>query len=204
MDGVISDTQSIHSQIERDMFKKVNIDISPREITKTFAGTQFFKDLLAKHNKQDILNDFVQEKAEKFYIEINRNLKPVEGSIELIKYFHGNKIPMAVVSGSNTKTIKQILKKLNISQYFEETIGSDVLQKGKPDPEGFLKGSQVINIAPENCLVIEDGIPGMQSAQRAGMHCLGLVKDLNYNYPTKVLTTSLKNITLDQLNQWFS
>ena len=38
MDGVIADTQKIHSRIEAEMFASYGITISPTEITRRFSG----------------------------------------------------------------------------------------------------------------------------------------------------------------------
>ncbi|MDF2456296.1 MAG: beta-phosphoglucomutase family hydrolase, partial [Cytophagaceae bacterium] len=39
----------------------------------------------------------------------------------------------------------------------------------KPHPETFLKGAEFLNIAPEFCLVFEDGQPGIDAAIAGGM-----------------------------------
>ena len=76
-----------------------------------------------------------------------------------------------------------------------------MVAQGKPDPESFLLASSKIGISPEHCLVIEDGMSGMQAAETGGMKCIGLVKDLNKSYPTRNVVTSLSEITQDYIAQ---
>ncbi len=45
---------------------------------------------------------------------------------------------------------------------------------GKPDPEPYLRGAQLLGAKPEDCLVIEDAPAGIQSAQAGGMKVVGL------------------------------
>jgi beta-phosphoglucomutase-like phosphatase (HAD superfamily) len=55
MDGVISDTQYMFSKIQSSMFEKLNIHISPEQITKQYAGMntkEFFKQVLNENNVQ--------------------------------------------------------------------------------------------------------------------------------------------------------
>ena len=53
-------------------------------------------------------------------------------------------------------------------------VSADEVTKGKPHPEPYLKGAQLIGVAPADCLVIEDAPAGVQSAHAAGMKSIGL------------------------------
>ena len=74
-----------------------------------------------------------------------------------------------------------------------------MVSKGKPDPESFLLASSRIGIPPEQCLVFEDGISGMQAAISATMKCIGLVRTKEGDYPTPHLVTSLKEVTIKHI-----
>ncbi len=86
-----------------------------------------------------------------------------------------------------------------IVHYFSAIITEDVVNRTKPDPEMFLLAAKQIGVSPKNCLVFEDGIHGMQAAQRAKMKCVGLVEDKTKNYPTKNLISSFAEINLDYI-----
>lgn len=49
------------------------------------------------------------------------------------------------------------------------------IQRGKPDPEGFLRAAELLHVAPAECLVFEDTGPGIEAAIRAGMQVIGLL-----------------------------
>lgn len=53
-------------------------------------------------------------------------------------------------------------------------VTADDVTHGKPDPEPYLKGAQLLGYAPAECLVIEDAPPGIQAARVAGMKVIGL------------------------------
>jgi beta-phosphoglucomutase len=61
---------------------------------------------------------------------------------------------------------------LGITDYFQSIIGGEDVEKGKPDPEVFLKAAAGLGVAPEDCVVFEDSAAGAEAALRAGMRCI--------------------------------
>lgn len=54
-------------------------------------------------------------------------------------------------------------------------IPADEIERGKPDPEGFLKAAKRLNVAPGKCIVFEDTRPGIDAAESAGMFVIGML-----------------------------
>jgi sugar-phosphatase len=48
------------------------------------------------------------------------------------------------------------------------------LERGKPDPEGYLLGARELGAAPADCVVLEDAPAGIQAGRAAGMHVVGI------------------------------
>ena len=57
---------------------------------------------------------------------------------------------------------------------------------GKPHPEPYLKGAELLGIRPKDCLVIEDAPAGIQSARKGGMKVIGITS----TYPASQLSTA--------------
>ena len=76
--------------------------------------------------------------------------------------------------------------------------GSDVINK-KPDPEIFLKAAEVAGIAPENTLVIEDAVSGVQAAKAAGMTCIGVTT----SFSRKILLDTGADFVINKLYEAF-
>ena len=72
------------------------------------------------------------------------------------------------------KNIDFIIDTLHIREYFDAIIGGDDVQKGKPDPEIFIKTIQKLNLSPQNCIVFEDSTGGVKSAVAAGCQVIGI------------------------------
>ena len=200
MDGVISDTQALHSKVESKLLKEYGINIEPEEITKNYAGVRtkdFMDKLLSKQHKPYDLKEIIQQKWLKMEELAAKSVREVDGAVDLIKMFNAAGFSSAVASASNSNYVEIVLDKLNVRKYFTVVICGDMVRKGKPDPESFLLAAAKLNVLPRNCLVIEDGISGMEAAKRANMQCIGLVKDKKQRYPTKNLVLSLTEITAE-------
>lgn len=57
----------------------------------------------------------------------------------------------------------------------------DEIQRGKPDPEGFLLAAEKLGVNPEECLVFEDTRPGIQAGLNAGMQVIGLLTTMAFD-----------------------
>lgn len=203
MDGVISDTQKLHSRVESDLLSRYGVHISPEEITRKYAGmetSKIFDSFLKNQAKPYDLDGLMEEKWERIEILADKSIDSIDGSIGLIKRLYDAGFKMAVASASNRNYVERVIKSLNLEKYFEFLGGGDMVTNGKPDPEIFLLAASKIRVEPTDCLVIEDGISGMEAAGSANMKCIGLVDSREREYPTKNLVLSLNEITPEYLN----
>ena len=53
-------------------------------------------------------------------------------------------------------------------------VTSSDIKRGKPDPEPYLKGAEVLQVSPEDCVVVEDAPAGIRSGKAAGARVLAL------------------------------
>jgi HAD superfamily hydrolase (TIGR01509 family) len=92
----------------------------------------------------------------------------IEEVADFAKSLRG-KMPIAVASGGSRHVVEKTLSLLGCSDWFDEVITADDVSNGKPSPDIFLKASELLGVAPEKCLVIEDAPPGVIAALAAGM-----------------------------------
>ena len=98
------------------------------------------------------------------------------GVKEMLEALHGMGLTLAVCSAADLRKVRYNLMAIGV----EETIfsalvtGSDVARK-KPFPDIYLEGARRIGTDPEDCLVIEDAISGIQAAHAAGMDAVGVL-----------------------------
>ncbi|MQK95698.1 HAD family phosphatase, partial [Escherichia coli] len=84
--------------------------------------------------------------------------------------FHNvGKKKIGIVSGGSRSTLNITLEVIGVNGKYEAMVCAGDTLQGKPSPAPFLLCADQLHVAPENCLVFEDGDPGVQGAILAGM-----------------------------------
>jgi beta-phosphoglucomutase len=94
------------------------------------------------------------------------------GVTEFLAILAFHKLPCAI--GTASRNASLILEKIGLADFFPVVIDGNRVNRAKPDPEVFLRAAEGLNTAPEDCVVFEDAIAGIEAAQRADMKCVGV------------------------------
>jgi HAD superfamily hydrolase (TIGR01509 family) len=112
--------------------------------------------------------DFSKLKSQVFIEEFIADTKPVQFVVDHLKN-HIGKIKIGVVSGGSRSTVTKTLSVIGIDSMIDVLVCAGETPKGKPYPDPFLLAAEKLGVSPEECLVFEDGDPGVQAAEAAGM-----------------------------------
>ncbi|MBU2666429.1 HAD family phosphatase [Actinoplanes bogorensis] len=112
--------------------------------------------------------DEVNEQREKYFQELLPEVTAVPEVLEHIQDAYG-KVPFAVVSGSARDSVTASLTALGLLDRFDVLVCAGDYVNGKPDPECFLAAAELLDVAPERCVVFEDTDFGVRAATAAGM-----------------------------------
>ena len=105
---------------------------------------------------------------EAVFLTLIDKVHPIPIVADLAKSYYG-KLPMALGTGGGREVATRIMQAIGMENLFEVMITADDVMFPKPHPETFLKGAEFLKIAPEHCLVFEDGQPGIDAAIAGGM-----------------------------------
>jgi HAD superfamily hydrolase (TIGR01509 family) len=174
MDGVIVDSEPINYEVIRITFEKAGVKISKKEFIEEWVvkGTGS-REAIKRHDIKMSLED-LQKIKKKIYLDVlKRKVKLKPDAKRTIINLH-KKYKLALASQGHRYNIDIIVKKFKLSKFFQAIIGKQDVNKGKPNPEIFLKASKELKVKPEECLVIEDTEKGIIAAKRAGMICIAV------------------------------
>lgn len=100
---------------------------------------------------------------------------------ELLKTLKSRAIKMGVVTGGMRGRVEKIIAD-HFKDYFQCLVTVDDVQNGKPHPEPFLRGAELLNLAAANCIVVENAPLGIESARKAGMTVIAVTTTLGAEY----------------------
>jgi HAD superfamily hydrolase (TIGR01509 family) len=168
-DGTVADTMPVHLAAWNYALSFYGLTLS-LEQHFGWAGrpTREIVRLLSEAHKTDLPAEEILKNKETHYLKSLPSVKAIVPVLEIIEASFG-KIPMAIVSGSRRKPVETTLKQIGLTKYFELLICAEDYTNGKPAPDCFLKAASILKVAPQDCLVFEDGILGLQAAHAAGM-----------------------------------
>ena len=179
LDGVIVSTEKKHYDAWKNIADQLSIffDEKTNENLKGLSRIDSLKFLLKLGDRK------ISEKEFKNYLLLKNEiyLKSIEninsndllfGVLDFITKMHSENYKLAI--GSSSKNAKFIVKKTNLYKYFTSIIDGNSVSKPKPHPEVFLNAAMEIKLNPNECIVFEDAISGVNAAQKGNFNVIGV------------------------------
>ena len=185
MKGIIFDfngTLFWDSKLHYDAWREFSKELRGYEFTdeemrnKMFGHTNadIIEYAIGKKPSAEMVEKYAEEKEElyrKRCLLDRDSFKLAPGAIEFLNFLKEHNIPRTIATMSEWSNVEFYIKEFELSKWFDidKIVYSDGKIPGKPAPDIFQIAAQKINLAPKDCLVIEDAIAGIKSAQRAGI-----------------------------------
>lgn len=178
MDGVVVDTEPTYREINAELYKELNVNITLEE-QFSFVGNGS-KIIWTKIKNKGNLTQSVEELMEmskskkyEYLSKLESKIIPIKGIEKLLSMLKVKGFVIAMASSSPRKNIEVILRKVKLINYFECIVSGEDVENGKPNPDIFLKAAKEFEAKICDCTVIEDSNNGVIGAKAAGMKCVG-------------------------------
>lgn len=169
-DGTLADNMHSHKAAFVKVAGNYDIDLDDQLIDE-LAGwpTPLIAKEIAKRYKTsfDPLL-FAEQKSSVYKEEFVAKTQPIPFVVEHLKRAYG-KLKIGVVSGGSRGTVTKTLHVIGVDKYLDVLVCAGETERGKPYPDPFLAAAAQLGVKPEECMVFEDGDPGVQAAKSAGM-----------------------------------
>ena len=179
LDGVICSTDEYHYLAWKTLADRLQIPFD-RERNNLLRGVSRTESL-----------EIILEKAERTYSKTEKAVFAEEKNTlyrELLKKMSADDLPenvkstldvlrktgMKLAIGSSSKNTPFILERIGLGSYFDAVADGNCITRSKPDPEVFLKASDMIGLHPEECIVVEDAHAGVEAAAAGGFDCAAI------------------------------
>lgn len=142
------------------MFGRTNADI-----IEYATGKKPTKELLEKiaGEKEAYYREMCLKRPDEFHL--------APSAVEFLNYLKDNNIPMTIATMSEWCNVEFYIKEFKLAQWFDldKIVYSDGTMRGKPAPDIYLRAAKNLGLYPKDCLVIEDALSGIKSAENAGI-----------------------------------
>lgn len=179
LDGVLVDTAVYHYQAWKRLANTMGFDFTEaqNEQLKGVSRVESLNKILAWGNveKSEAEKEELATLKNSWYVDMITKMTPAEvlpGTVDFLTAIHQSGYKLALGSASKNSGI--ILERTNLTHFFDEIVDGNRVTKSKPDPEVFLKGAELLGFKPEECVVFEDAVAGVEAAKRGGMTAIGI------------------------------
>jgi len=179
LDGVLVDTASYHYMAWKKLANHLGFDFTEKENEKLKGINRLASlNLILEWAGVSVAADSLAELADRknnWYVNMIENMTEenlLPGTKDFLQLLRKSGYKLAL--GSSSKNARLILDKTKIAGYFDAIIDGTSVSESKPDPTVFLEGAKLLGVDPENCVVFEDAVAGIEAAKNAGMKVIGV------------------------------
>ncbi|UVF18605.1 HAD family hydrolase [Microvirga terrae] len=171
-DGVLVDSEPLSCRIDAEILTECGVPYTAEDVARDFTGVSI-KDQIARIESERgtrLPADFTERLNRTLFQRFETELKPIPGVREAILALPFRR---CVASSSIPERIALSLRVTGLADLFDTIFSSTQVARGKPAPDLFLHAARQMNARPEDCLVVEDSMAGVQAAIAAGMRVIG-------------------------------
>jgi len=180
LDGTLSDSLPVHLATWNLVGEKYGFVFDPQIIHEMTGRPtiEFAQRVVEQYGLNTDPHELVRMKQQSFWSKAHL-LRPIAEVVSIVKENDG-KIPMSVGTGACRKSAMVQLETLDLLRYFVAIVSADDVKKHKPGPETFLECARLMGVEPQYCQVFEDGVLGIEAAEKAGMMVTDVRPFINY------------------------
>lgn len=179
LDGVIVSTDECHYEAWKKMAEEESIYFD-KDINNRLRGVSRMESLeivleRSKKSYSDEEKINLAERKNDYYKELITKLTPndiLPGVIKTLEELKQNSVKIAI--GSSSKNTPIILKQIGLDDFFDAVSDGNNIKNSKPDPEVFIKASEMLGLSADKCMIVEDADAGIEAGKRAGMKTLSV------------------------------
>jgi HAD superfamily hydrolase (TIGR01509 family) len=177
-DGTLTDSEGLNNQAVADVFADMgypqyDYDFCLNSLVgMTVSAT---KKVIEEKEGKKLPDDFAQRFINLVQHRLKSGLRPVPYAVESVDVL-SKKYKVCVASNGERSNVIESVRAIGVYDYFGDgcVFTKSQVPRGKPFPDLFLYAANKMDVKPENCVVVEDSLPGVQAGVAAGMQVIGI------------------------------
>lgn len=176
MDGVLIDAKDWHYEALNKALSLFGYEISRFEHLTTYDGLPTRRKLEMLSVERDLpraLHAFINEMKQIYTMEIiYSRCKPYFAHEFALAKLKAEGYLLGVASNSVRTTVKVMMEKSCLDKYLDVQLSNEDVLHAKPDPEIYLKAMNLLQVQPQEVLIVEDNDNGIKAARASGAHVM--------------------------------
>jgi HAD superfamily hydrolase (TIGR01509 family) len=171
-DGTLADTMPTHFEAWLSALRSFGADMNEDEFYG-WAGVPTDGIIAALNERYGYTLDIRETHSvkERKYKELVHSVEEIKAVTDIVRKYHG-RLPMAVASGGTRDIVDATLTATGLVKFFDVIVTAGDVVHGKPAPDIFLLAAEKLGVDAKDCVVYEDGEPGIVGAKAAGMRVI--------------------------------
>jgi len=173
MDGTLLNAVKLHFKA----WEKVGDEIGKKVSWKTFLKAVGETDIYCSKKFFPGKDPYkMREKKIRYYLKLlNKHGKLFPGVKRMLQKYHGT-YEIMIASSEYDYVIDKVTEAFGLQEYVDYRIGKEDVTKHKPNPEIYNKCLKILKMKPDECVVVEDSLFGIEAAKRAGIKCIAVAQ----------------------------
>ena len=199
LDGVLIQSEEVWDEV-RGGYVRERGGRWDAEVQRAVMGmssiewSHFLHDVAGVPDPPETINE---EIVRRMLAAFRQRLPLVEGAVEAVQRLAAH-YRLALASSSNRTLIDAVLDLAGLAQYFQATVSSEEVARGKPAPDVYLEAARRLGVEPVRCAAVEDSHAGIRSAKAAGMRVIAIP---NPAYPPDAESLAQADVTIRSLDE---
>ena len=181
LDGILIDSEHVWDEVRQQLADERGgrwNENASRDMMgmSSIEWSRYMRDVVGLNEEPEAISAEVVRRLEDRY---RRELPLIPGAEQAVERLAA-RWPLALASSSNRELIDLVLESSGLGRYFEASVSSEEVARGKPAPDVFLEAARRLGVGPPSCAAVEDSENGILAAKAAGMRTIAIP---NPHYP---------------------
>lgn len=176
MDGVMVLSGDFHYQAWKETLRHEGLSMSREQFEQTFGmnNRNLLRRLYGDRLSPEQVLEIADRKEARYRELIRGRVHALPGVVDWLQRLSGAGWRQAVASSAPMANVAAVLNELQVWGHFDAVLTGERLPRSKPDPAIFQQAAAAVAVPAERCVVIEDGIVGIEAACRAAMKAIAV------------------------------
>lgn len=172
MDGVLIDSERQSNEgwlwaagqlgVDMPMWLIDSFKGAPAELCCKFFD-DYYKGVIDYWEAKELRTQHVYKIRETEGIPVKKGVK------DIFEYIRNNGLKCAVATSTRRESAEKTLHEIGVWDYLDAVVYGDEVERGKPEPDIFLRAAKAIGVNPSEAVVVEDSINGIKAGYAADM-----------------------------------